>query len=81
MSLTPDLINTGNLITLKRLSVQNYIFSLFLVCKQMSRGVLALFGATSPTTSANTIRSLTNFYDLPFISYLSSYVYKIVHLI
>jgi hypothetical protein len=34
----------------------------------MSRGVLAIFGSFSSSSSINIIRSITNHYDLPFIS-------------
>jgi hypothetical protein len=34
----------------------------------MSRGVLAIFGSFSSSFSINAIRSITNHYDLPFIS-------------
>ena len=34
----------------------------------MSRGVLAIFGSFSSSSSINVIRSITNHYDLPFIS-------------
>ncbi len=45
-----------------------------LVCQQMSRGVLAIFGSTS-YSSMETVKSITNKYNIPFFSW--SHLYRL----
>jgi hypothetical protein len=46
----------------------NFSFDFFLVCQQISRGVVAIFGPTNLAT-LDMLNSLTNFYNIPFISW------------
>lgn len=58
-----------------RLMNRVLLFLIFhLVCDQMSRGVLAIFGYTS-ASAAEAIKSYADFYQVPYIS-LTSAVYK-----